>query len=147
MRLANVISHVVVVFAASLGSCSSHAAMPSLPRYGIFVYSDFCVSPMSGDLGSSRISLHRFWDGDSLVYEYTDGSTHALLAEELTVDVAARTLQFKVRHPNGGTAQLSGQFSKDGQVLILRGILFNDPEKSYKLKRISNFATPVPACK
>ncbi|MDB5756399.1 MAG: hypothetical protein JWR56_2827, partial [Massilia sp.] len=51
--------------------CNGLAAAKSLPRYGVFVYSNFCVSPMSGDLGGDRITLLRFADGDTLVYEYT----------------------------------------------------------------------------
>jgi len=143
----SLISKLVVVTAASFSLCHSYAATPSLPRYGIFVYSDFCTSPMSRDMYGSRISLRRFRDDDSLIYEYTDGSTHPLVAEALTLDGAAGTLHFKVRPSGSETAQLSGTISKDGQTLVLRGVLFEEPKRVYTLKRITNFSAPIPTCK
>jgi hypothetical protein len=137
----------VLVLMVSLACADSFAATLRLPRYGVFVYSNFCRSAMSGDLYGVRVTLHRFWDDDMLVYEYTDGSTHALVAQDLTLDSGSRSVSFKLRDADVGAAQLSGQLSADGRTLMLRGVPFEDPKAVFKLVRNMDFAARVPDCK
>jgi hypothetical protein len=42
--------------------------------FGLFVFSDLCIAPNSGDVEGHRISLLRFFDSDKLIYEYTEGA-------------------------------------------------------------------------
>lgn len=137
----------LIFLALSLCCCNSFAETQSPSHFGLFVYSNFCVSPMSDDLNGLRITLRRLPDGDMLVYEYTDGSTHALMAEKLNLDDRARTLRFEVHDPDGSSAHLSGKISSDGRVLTLRGMLFQDASTVITLTKTSDLAAPVPKCK
>lgn len=121
------------------------AAAAGLPRFGVFVYSSFCVSPMSGDLGGNRITLSRFADGDSLVFEYTDGSTHALIASALTFGAKSRSLRFDVDVEGEPRSTISGSFSPDGKELSLRGLPFGSGTPS-TLAQVKNFAAPLKPC-
>src|SRR5213595_3982560 len=44
-----------------------------LPRYGVMVYSDLCVHGDSGEFGGQRVTLQRFAEADTVIYEYTAG--------------------------------------------------------------------------
>jgi hypothetical protein len=126
--------------------CNGLATAKSLPRYGVFVFSNFCVSPMSGDLGGDRITLLRFADGDKLVYEYTDGSTHAVIANGLTLDARSETLRFEIDVQGESKSTVSGKFSRDARNLTLRGLPFRG-EKKYTLVRETDFAPHLKECK
>lgn len=130
----------------ALCACHGVSAAQGLPRYGAFVYSNFCVSPMSGDLGGDRMTLIRLADGDTLVYEYTDGSTHALVATELKLDATSATLRFDVKVQGAATSTVSGNFSADGRRLTVHGLPFRG-ENNYTLLRVTDFAAPVAQCK
>jgi hypothetical protein len=146
MRMANLMARLTFL-AVSLCCCDSFAGTPSPPRFGLFVYSNFCISPMSDDLHGARITLRRLSDGDMLVYEYTDGSTHALIAEKLTLDDRAGTVQFEVRALDGAGARLSGKFSGDGRVLKLRGMLYEDEGAVITLTKTRDLGGRVAQCK
>lgn len=120
-------------------------AATSLPRYGVFIFSNFCVSPMSDDLGGNRITLRRMADGDSLVYEYTDGSTHALVAK-FTLDDTSGALQFAVEAEAGSVSTISGTMARDGQSVALHGLPFQG-DAQQTLRRVTNFASLPGACK
>jgi hypothetical protein len=132
----------------AIGLCcgSSFAAAKNMPRYGLFVYSNFCISPMSGDLAGDRITLHRFVDGDTLIYEYTDGSTHAVVARKVGLDAKPVFLQFEVHGEGDLNALVSGKFSPDGSILTVSGLLFHESE-TFVLKRVMDFAAPLVDCK
>lgn len=146
MRCKNLI-YGFTFFAASLFCCGSFATSTNAPRLGIFVYSNFCTSSESGDLYGVRVTIRSFKDGEMLIYEYTDGSTHAQLAEDIERDESSRTLRFKVANPDGGRAHLTGQFSTDGRELRLSGLLFEDPKSVFVLRRTTSFSSPIPACR
>jgi hypothetical protein len=126
--------------------CDGAAAAAKPPRYGVFVYSSFCISPMSGDLGGNRITLHRFPDGDTLVYEYTDGRTHALLASELTLDAPFEALRFAVNVQDGSKWKVAGKVSPDGQSLTVHGLPFQGGNYD-TLVRVTDFAAHPEACR
>lgn len=126
--------------------CDGSAAATRLPRYGMFVYSNLCVSPMSGDVGGDRILLRRFADGDTLFYEYTDGSTHAVVARALALDASMATLRFEIDIEGVPTSSVSGKFSRDGRHLALRGLPFSG-DSSAALVLVTDFAAPLKQCK
>ncbi|MDB5935141.1 MAG: hypothetical protein JWQ01_2485 [Massilia sp.] len=137
----------VLVLAGLLGFGSSLADAKGLPRFGVSVYSNFCISPMSDDLYGARITLRRMPNGDNmLVYEYNDGSDHALFARALALDEKSGTLRFELHDPAGLDASVAGQFSRDGSSLMLRGMLFEEPTRVIALKRVTDFASPVGKC-
>jgi len=125
---------------------SGFAVAKNMPRHGIFVYSNFCISKMSGDLYGNRITLRRQFDGDSLIYEYTDGSTHIVVADNLVLDEKSDTLSFEVHVQGGSNTIVSGKFIDDGRSLNVRGMLF-DEGATFSLKRVVNFGAPLPDCK
>lgn len=124
-----------------------YAAPNDLPRLGTTIYSDFCVSKQSNDLVGTRITLRRLADGDMLIYEYTDGSTHALVAEGLVVDRTSGSVRFAVHGPDGGVTQMTGQFSDGGQTLALKTPLFGDPKRAYTMARVEDPGAPTLTCK
>jgi hypothetical protein len=126
---------------------AGYAAPKEVPRLGTVIYSDFCVSQQSSDVHGTRITLRRLADGDMLVYEYTDGSMHALLAQELAVDPKSGSVQFSVDNPDGGMARMAGQFSDGGRALTLKTPLFGEPKRVYTLARVDNPGTLAPVCK
>lgn len=130
----------------ALCACNGTATAKGLSRYGVFVYSNFCISPMSGDLGGNRITLIRLADGDTLVYEYTDGSTHALIASELALGGNSETLRFEVNVSGTAKSTVSGNFSADGRSLTVQGLPFQG-ENKYTLLQVMDFAEPVAECK
>jgi hypothetical protein len=128
-------------------SRAGYAASHDVPRLGTAIYSSFCVSQQSDDLYGTRITLRRLADGDMLIYEYDDGSTHALVAQDLVVNPKLKTLSFSVRDPDGGMAHMAGQFSHGGRALTLKTPLFGDPKRIYTLARVDNPGKAAPACK
>jgi hypothetical protein len=130
----------------ALGVCHGAGAADVLPHYGVLVYSSFCVAPMSGDLLGDRITLHRFPDGDTLIYEYTDGSTHALIAHDLTLDTTAGTLHFAVDPHNEATSTITGAISRDGNRVTVQGLPFRG-ELVQTLVRVNNVAAPIRRCR
>jgi hypothetical protein len=104
---------------AALCLCQFADAARIQPRYGVFVYSNRCVSAMSGDAGGDRITLHRFADGDTLVYEYADGSTHAVLAHDVMIDNASGGMRFQVDIKGTPSATVYGAMATDGERRLL----------------------------
>ncbi|HXA48216.1 MAG TPA: hypothetical protein VNW52_11350, partial [Burkholderiaceae bacterium] len=127
--------------AAILWSCANLASAQEMPRYGIFVYSSFCKSAMSGDLYGSRITLRRLSDDDTIIYEYTDGSTQMVAADNLKLDSKSGKISFEIHAAGNLNAIVSGQFSGDGGSLKAHGLLF-DEKATVTLSRIVNFAAP-----
>ncbi len=55
---------------ASALACGAAQAGDPLPRYGVFVFSNLCREPSSGDYRGSRIKVMRQKDGDSAQFMY-----------------------------------------------------------------------------
>ena len=131
---------------AALCLCQLAAGATVQPRYGVFVYSNRCISAMSDDVGGDRMTLHRFPDGDTLVYEYADGSTHAVLAHDVMIDTATGGMRFQADIPGASTATIYGAMSTDGQRVMLRGLPFRG-DGVFALQRVSDFSAPLKYCK
>ena len=125
---------------------TTFASSKATPKYGIFVYSNFCISAMSGDLYGNRITFSKLIDANTLIYEYTDGATHAVLAESLKFDLNSGKVTFEVHAEGNLKTTVLGRFSDDGSRLTVQGMLFNEEEK-VTLKLISDFASPIQKCK
>lgn len=132
--------------AATALCVSAAVAAPPLPLYGVFVYSDFCVSPQSGDLYGDRITLLRSADGTTLVFEYTDGSTHGVVATDLKLDALRDTVSFNVQPEGAPLSAVAGKFAPDGNSVTLRGTPFAGAGPQ-TLARVTNFAAPAKDCK
>jgi len=128
-----------------LSICSGLAVSKDIPHYGIFVYSNFCISQESGDLYGNRITLRRLTDGDSLIYEYDDGSTKSVVAENLVVNQNSRKITFDIHAEGNLVATISGQLSKDGQKLAVHGLLF-DEASTVNLKLVKDLSAAIHQC-
>jgi hypothetical protein len=122
------------------------AAAGSAPRYGVLVFSNRCISAMSDDVEGNRITVHRFADRDTLVYEYDDGSAHAVLAHDVMIDTATGGMRFQVDVPGEPTATVFGAMTTDGRRVTLRGLPFAG-DRAFTLLRVSDFGAPLRQCK
>jgi hypothetical protein len=100
---------------------------------------------MSDDTGGDRITLHRFADGDTLVYEYDDGSTHAVLAHDVMIDNATGGLRFQVDIKGTPSATVYDAMATDGERVTLRGLPFVGDDV-FVLARVRDFAAPLRHC-
>lgn len=125
----------------------SLANAKNVARYGVLVYSNLCVEAESGDTGGNRITLSRFAQGDSLVYEYAEGPLAApVLAESVKIDAKGRHISFMVQPPKHPRETVEGVFSADGKVLTLRGDWCGNPNTTRQLSRVANFSRPLHEC-
>ena len=138
-----------------LASCAAIAAphlarapAAGLPRYGMVVYSDLCVNDDSGEFGGQRITLQRFNEVDTVIYEYTAGGlSWPVVASDVNIDPRGRQLYFTVRPPDGEERTISGKLSADGQALTLDGGYCGDAQVPMRLKKVRDFGRKAGACK
>lgn len=138
-----------------LASCAALAAphlarapAAGLPRYGMAVYSDLCVNDESGEFGGQRITLQRFNEVDTVIYEYTAGGlSWPVVASDVNIDPRGRQLYFTVKPPDGEERTISGKLSADAQVLTLEGGYCGDAQVPMRLKQVSDFGRKAGACK
>src|SRR5450830_782774 len=136
-------SHRAAAGAILIASCAALSAAPAapkgraaerggVPRHGMVVYSDLCVNPDSGEFGGQRITLQRFAEVDTVIYEYTAGGlSWPLVANE--VNVEPRTV--------------SGRFSPNGDALTLDGGYCGDETVPMKMEKVRDFGRKAGACK
>ena len=125
----------------------SALATAAQPRYGVFVYSSLCVQAGSGDLGGERISVHRFAEGDALIYESTAGGLGwPLVAGELNIDPHMRAIYFTVQAPEEEPRAVSGKFARDGLSVTLDGGYCGDASIARVLPRVTDFGRKLKAC-
>lgn len=148
----------VLAFLILLASCAAIAApkaarkqprAATLPRYGMVVFSDLCVHPDGGDFGGQRITLQRFAEVDTVLYEYTAGGlSWPLVASDVNIDPRGRQLYFTVQLPEEDERTISGKLSEDGQALLLDGSYCEDevPMRLPLVKDFSRQAGPCRAC-
>lgn len=139
-----------------LASCAALAAPKvgragapvGLPRYGMQVFSDLCQHEGSGEYGGQRITLQRFAEVDTVLYEYTAGGlSWPLVASEVNIDPRGRQLYFVVRPPEGEERTISGKLSDDGQTLLLDGGYCEDQSVPMRLPRVRDFSRKAGACR
>jgi hypothetical protein len=146
------ITHQLACFAL-MASAAAIAAAPKTPatkgmaRYGMAVYSDLCVNPDSGDFGGQRISVQRFAEVDTVIYEFTAGGlSWPIVASDVNLDPLGKRMYFTVRMDEEERT-ISGKFADNGDTLTLDGGYCGQSEVPTKLKRVKDFGRAAPACK
>lgn len=133
---------------AASGPKTRPAQGGGLPRYGMVVYSDLCVNPQSGEFGGQRITLQRFAEVDTVIYEYTAGGlSWPLVASDVNVDPRGKMMYFTVQAAEGAERTISGKFSPDGATLTLDGGYCGDETVPMKLAKVTDFGRKAGACK
>ncbi len=140
-------------FAATLAAAAppgAKKAVPEkggLPRYGMAVYSDLCVQP-GGEFGGQRITLQRFAEVDTVIYEYTAGGlSWPVVASDVNIDPRGKLMYFTVQPPEEAERTLSGKFSADGNTLTLDGGYCGDEALPMTLQKVRDFAQKPKACR
>ena len=118
-----------------------------LPRHGVMVYSDLCVHEGSGEYGGQRITLQRFAEVDTVIYEFTAGGlSWPLVATDVNVDPRGKMMYFTVQEGEEERT-ISGRFSPDGETLTLDGGYCDGQSQPMVLARVRDFARQARACK
>ena len=118
-----------------------------LPRHGMVVYSDLCVHEGSGEYGGQRITLQRFAEVDTVIYEYTAGGlSWPLVATDVNVDPRGKMMYFTVQEGEEERT-ISGKFSPNGETLTLDGGYCEDQSQPMVLARVRDFSRKARACK
>lgn len=141
----------LVALTAAVAAPGKRAATPhaggGLPRHGVIVYSDLCVHAGSGEYGGQRITLQRFAEADTVIYEYTAGSlSWPLVASDVNIDPRGKMMYFTVLEGEEERT-ISGKFSPDGETLTLDGGYCDDQSQPMVLARVRDFARQAKACK
>ncbi|MCE3263337.1 MAG: hypothetical protein K0R43_2416 [Pseudoduganella sp.] len=141
-------SHLLLIaLAASLPSAVAANKPGALPRHGMLVYSDLCIHEGSGEYGGQRITLQRFAEVDTVIYEYTAGGlSWPLVATDVNVDPRGKMMYFTVQEGEEERT-ISGKFSRNGNVLTLDGAYCEDQSQPMVLTRVRDFARKPGACK
>lgn len=150
-------THRAVAFLLLTASCAALAAgaargraepRSGVPRYGMVVYSDLCVNPQSGEFGGQRITLQRFAEVDTVIYEYTAGGlSWPIVASDVNVDPRGKMMYFTVQPAEGEERTISGKFSPDGATLTLDGGYCGDETVPMKLAKVRDFGRKAGACR
>jgi len=118
-----------------------------VPRYGMVVYSDLCVQD-SGEFGGQRITLQRFAEVDTVIYEYTAGGlSWPLVASDVNIDPRGKMLYFTVQPPDEPERTISGKFTPDGDTLTLDGGYCGDESLPMKLLKVRDYGQKPKACR
>lgn len=126
------------------------ASVPAagLPRHGVAVYSDLCLEKASGDIGGQRITLHRYAEGDTAIYEFTAGGlSMPVVASDTGIDDRTGVLTFTVTVADGDERTILGKFSRDGRALTLTGGYCGAAAYPMRLARVTDFSRPLRDCK
>ncbi|HJU99205.1 MAG TPA: hypothetical protein VJ752_01500 [Burkholderiaceae bacterium] len=138
-----------------LASCAALAApkvarhpAATLPRFGMLVFSDLCLHPDSGEFGGQRITLQRFAEVDTVIYEYTAGGlSWPVVASDVNIDPRGRQLYFVVTPPGEDERTISGKLSEDGNTLVLDGAYCDDGSVPMRLPKVVDFGRKPGACR
>ncbi|QGZ41279.1 hypothetical protein IP92_00201 [Pseudoduganella flava] len=118
-----------------------------LPRYGMVVYSDLCVQD-SGEFGGQRITVQRFAEVDTVIYEYTAGGlSWPLVASDVNIDPRGAMMYFTVQPPDEPERTISGKFSRDGETLTLDGGYCEDQSLPMTLAKVRDFGRKAKTCR
>lgn len=142
------LSHLLLIsLAATLPSANAANKPRGLPRHGMVVYSDLCIHQGSGEYGGQRITLQRFAEVDTVIYEYTAGGlSWPLVASDVNIDPRGKMMYFTVQEGEEERT-LSGKFSPDGNTLTLDGGYCEDQSQPMVLARVRDFGRKPKACK
>ena len=119
-----------------------------LERYGVSVYSDLCLQKDSGEIGGQRVTLHRFAEADTVIYEFTAGSlSWPIVANDVNLDAATGAFDFTIAGADSEERTIAGKFSRDGKTLTLEGdYCGGNVRMPMKLSRITDFGRPLKNC-
>ena len=114
-----------------------------LPRYGVFVFSNFCTSEESGDFFGFRITVLRYGDGDHVMVDWSDGPHNQSIASNVEIDPQGLHIGFLVRtrsFPNDPDSY-SGTFMEDALLLTYR-----ESNQAHRLPRVHDFSREIGTC-
>ena len=135
-----------VFFAVFLLMSTAVCAGP-LSRYGVFVYSNLCVEDQSGDMAGNRITIHRFLEGDSVLYEYSNGGlSRPVLADDVKIDRNIKLVTFRVMMSSQDSESITAEISGEGRLLILRGDWCGHTQVRIPLRLVNDFSRGIERC-
>jgi hypothetical protein len=135
-------SRAVAVMLMAAAGLQVHAA--GLPRHGLVVFTNECVSEQSDDLHGTRVTLRRLGEVDDLLLERADFSLEVIWP--VTLRDAGHRLTFASKAGGPTATTVEGRISRDGMTLELQGLPFTPPEHREVLKRVTDFSRPVRRC-
>jgi hypothetical protein len=143
----------LILLASCAALAAPRAARPparpaTLPRYGVVVFSDLCVHAGSGEFGGQRITLQRFAEVDTVLYEFTAGGlSWPQVASEVTIDPRGKQMYFTVPGGEGEERIINGRLSADGRELVLDGGYCDDEAVPMRLRRVTDFGRKADVCR
>lgn len=148
-RLGAMLAALLLMSTAGVAIAATKGKKPAgLERYGVAVYSDLCLQKDSGEIGGQRVTLHRFAEADSVIYEFTAGAlSWPIVASDVNLDAATGAFDFTIAGADSEERTLVGKFSKDGQTLTLEGdYCGGNVRMPMKLSRVRDFGRPLKTC-
>lgn len=141
----------LTVSCAAIGApktASKSAAEPSgFPRYGMAVYSDLCLQKDSGEFGGQRITVQRFAEVDTVIYEYTAGGlSWPIVADDVQISPRGDKMIFTLQM-EGEEKTLSGTFKDNGDTFVLDGGYCGQADVPAPLRKVQDFGRNPPPCK
>lgn len=119
-----------------------------LPRYGMMVFSDLCINAESGEYGGQRITLQRFNEVDTVLYEYTAGGiSWPVVASDVNIDPRGQLMYFTVQPPEQDERTISGKIVDGGKTLLLDGGYCGDETRPMRLPLVTDFGRKAGACR
>jgi hypothetical protein len=130
---------VKLALAALLALAPAAATAKALPRYGVFVYRNFCFEAGSGDVGGIGLTVIRSYEGDAALYVYSEGAIEwPLLADPLKIDDAGHLkAQFADR-------AIEADLSAEAAVVTVTHDASVRPKT--RLPRVTDLGAKFPAC-
>ena len=148
-RLAAMLAALLLAGATGAAFATAKGKKPAgLERYGVAVYSDLCLQKDSGEIGGQRVTLHRYAEADSVIYEFTAGAlSWPIVANDVNLDDATGAFDFTIAGADSEERTIAGKFSKDGQTLTLEGdYCGGNVRMPMKLSRVRDFGRPLKHC-
>ncbi|TFW25224.1 hypothetical protein [Duganella callida] len=123
------------------------SAPGTLPRYGMLVYSDLCIHPDSGEFGGQRITLQRFAEVDTVLYEFTAGGlSWPVVASDVTVDPRGQQFYFTVQPPDEDERTINARVVDGGKALLLDGGYCDDQSVPMRLSLVTDYSRRAGVC-
>lgn len=136
-----------VAIAAPKTTGKPAAASSGMPRYGMAVYSDLCIHKDSGEFGGQRVTVQRFAEVDTVIYEYTAGGlSWPIIADDVQIGPHGDKMIFTLQM-EGEEKRLSGTFTDNGATFVLDGGYCGQPDVPARLSRVKDFGRNPPPCK
>jgi hypothetical protein len=140
---------ILLASVAALAAPKKGARKPAaLPRYGMMVFSDLCIHADSGEFGGQRITLQRFAEVDTVLYEYTAGGlSWPVVASDVNIDPRGRQLYFTVQPPDEEERTIAGKLADDGRTLVLEGGYCGQEAVPMRLPLVTDYGRKAGACR